>query len=253
MDPDPTQRFSSRVDNYARYRPSYPQEIVRLLADECKLNGDSVIADIGSGTGLLAKLFLDFGCRVIGIEPNANMRDTGDQFLKGYEKFASVDARAEHTGLKDASVDFVIAGQAFHWFDAAAARREFHRILRGPRWVVLIWNEREVPEHGFLRGYEDLLIRYATDYGRVDHRRIDTREINAFFTHGDWRLATFSNAQQLDWDGLRGRLESSSYAPQSDDPAYQPMMAELEQLFQMHQVNETVPFTYETKVYCGCL
>ena len=253
MELDPTKRFSPRVDDYVRYRPSYPLEIAALLADECGLSAHSVVADVGCGTGLLAKLFLDFGCRVIGIEPNADMRRAGDRFLGAYDKFGSVDARAEQTGFEDASVDLVTAGQAFHWFDAAAARLEFRRILRLPRWVVLIWNEREVPESGFLRGYEDLLNRYATEYGRVDHRRIKRDEIAAFFGHGNWKLATFSNAQRLDLTGVRGRLESSSYAPRGDNAAYQPMMDELERLFAAHQANGVVPFLYQTKVYYGSM
>jgi SAM-dependent methyltransferase len=253
VDLEPTKRFSSRVDDYARYRPSYPAEMMALLARECALSAGSVVADIGCGTGLLAKLFLDFGCRVIGVEPNAEMRGAGDRFLSAYDKFGSVDARAERTGLEDASVDLVAAAQAFHWFDAVAARREFLRILRPPGWVVLIWNEREVPERGFLRGYEDLLNRYAAEYGRVDHRRIDSERLAEFYGHTGWKLATFSNAQQFDLTGVRGRLESSSYSPRSDTPAYQPMMADLEQLFASHQVNGLVPFVYETKVYYGCL
>jgi SAM-dependent methyltransferase len=224
-----------------------------LLARECGLSVDSIVADVGCGTGLLAKLFVDFGCRVIGVEPNADMRRAGDQFLSAYDKFTSVDARAERTGLADASVDLVTAGQAFHWFDAVAARREFFRILRPPGWVVLIWNEREVPERGFLRGYEDLLNRYATEYSRVDHRRIDSDRIAQFYGHNRWKLATFSNAQEFDLAGVRGRLESSSYSPRSESPAYGPMIAELEQLFAAHQVNGMVPFVYQAKVYYGCL
>ncbi len=225
-----------------------------LLGRECGLRAGSVVADIGSGTGLLAKLFLDFGCRVIGVEPNADMRAAGDRFLSSaYDKFSSVDGRAERTGLEDASVDMIAAGQAFHWFDAIAARREFLRIIRPPGWVVLIWNEREVPEHGFLKGYEDLLNHYATEYSRVDHRRVDRERIAEFYGHGQWKLATFSNVQEFDFTGVRGRLESSSYTPRRDSPAYQPMIAELEQLFAAHQVNGVVPFIYQTKVYYGCL
>lgn len=248
---DPTRRFSSRVDDYVRYRPSYPAEIISLLSRECGLTADSVVADIGCGTGLLAKLFLDFGCRVIGVEPNADMRRAGNQFLSAYDKFRSVDARAERTGLEDGSIDLVAAGQAFHWFDAVAARKEFVRILRPPRWVALIWNEREVPEHGFLRGYEDLLNGYAQEYGRVDHRRIDSERIAEFYGHSEWKLATFSNLQEFDLSGVRGRLESSSYAPARETDAYRPMMAELEELFLAHQVNGRVPFVYQTKVYYG--
>ena len=249
-DLNPTGRFSSRVDDYARYRPSYPAQIVTLLARECGLTRDSVVADVGSGTGLLAKVLLDFGCGVIGIEPNLEMRRAGDQFLAEYTKFSSADGRAEQTGLADASVDLVAAGQAFHWFQPAAARAEFHRILRAPKWVALIWNEREVAG-GFLTGYEDLLQRYAPDYSRVDHRQIGADQITEFFGHGNWKLATFPNVQQFDLDGVRGRLRSSSYAPSAGDANFEPMMAELSALVEKYQADGQVAFVYRTNMYYG--
>jgi SAM-dependent methyltransferase len=251
-DLNPTGRFSSRVDDYARYRPSYPTEILPLLERDCGLNSNSTVADVGSGTGLLSKLFLDFGSRVIGIEPNREMRVAGDRFLAQYEKFTSVDARAEHTELANSSVDLVAAGQAFHWFDAAAARSEFQRVLRPPRWVTLIWNEREVIGE-FLTGYEDLLHRYATDYDRVDHRQIGADRIAEFFGHANWKLAPFQNVQQFDWDGVRGRLQSSSYAPSPGDKNYEPMLKELIHLFKAHQENARVDFVYTTNMYYGTL
>jgi SAM-dependent methyltransferase len=249
---DPTRRFSSRVDDYVRYRPSYPPEVGLLLARDCGLNKDSTVADMGSGTGLLSKLFLDLGCRVVGVEPNADMRQAGDQLLAHYQIFTSIDARAEQTGLPDRSVDLVAAGQAFHWFDATAARREFDRILRAPKWVALIWNEREVAG-GFLEGYEDLLHRYAPDYAKVDHRQIDAARITGFFGHGNWKLATFRNVQEFDLNGVRGRLDSSSYAPRPGDASYEPMLAELGRLFEAHQERGQVSFLYQTKLYYGTL
>jgi SAM-dependent methyltransferase len=249
---NPTSRFSSRVDDFARYRPSYPPEILPFLERECGLNSNSTVADVGSGTGLLSKVFLDFGCRVIGIEPNQEMRQAGEQFLAQCARFASRDARAEQTELADSSVDLVSAGQAFHWFDAAAARGEFHRILRSPKWVVLIWNEREV-SGGFLSGYEQLLQRYAPDYSRVDHRQIGADQISEFFVHRNWKLATFRNVQEFDLAGVRGRLQSSSYAPSPGDASHEPMMAELGGLFETHQQYGRVAFLYRTNMYYGTL
>jgi len=249
---DPTERFSSRVDDYARYRPSYPAEIVPLLARECGLNADSKIADVGSGTGFLTKLFLDFGCAAVGVEPNKEMREAGDRTLAHYENFTSVDGRAEQTGLADASVDLIAAGQAFHWFEPAATRVEFRRILRGPRWVALIWNERLVTDE-FLAGYEDLALRYGPDYRKIDHRRVDADRISDFFEHRAWKLATFPNVQHFDWTGLRGRLDSSSYAPRPGDQNYEAMLAELRRLFETHQKNGQVDFLYRTNVYYGTL
>ncbi|HLK18309.1 MAG TPA: class I SAM-dependent methyltransferase [Bryobacteraceae bacterium] len=251
-DLNPTGRFSSRVDDYSRYRPSYPPEIVPLLEHECGLTAESTIADIGAGTGLLAKLFLEFGCRVIGVEPNKEMREAGEQFLARHPKFTSINGRAEQSGLADASVNLVTAGQAFHWFDAAAARREFARILRDPKWVALIWNEREVTG-GFLTGYEQLLRRYAPDYHRVDHRQIGGAQMDDFFGEGNWKLATFPNVQEFDLEGVRGRLRSSSYAPHPGDAAFEPMMSELDGLFHKHQRSGSVAFLYKTNVYYAAL
>jgi len=249
---DPTRRFSSLVDDYIRYRPSYPSEILPLLARECGVSAASTVADIGSGTGFLTKLFLEFGCRVIGVEPNQEMRQAGDSLLAQYDRFKSVDGRAEQTGLGDSSVDLITAGQAFHWFDARAARPEFRRILRTPRWVALIWNERLVTGE-FLAGYENLMLLYGPDYTRIDHRQVDANRVSEFFEHHDWKLATFPNAQHFDWTGLRGRLDSSSYAPRPGDPSYEPLLADLKRLFETHQENGYIDFLHSTNVYYGAI
>jgi ubiquinone/menaquinone biosynthesis C-methylase UbiE len=171
---DPTQRFSSRVINYVKYRPSYPAAIIDLLVAECELTPDSIVADVGSGTGLLSELFLKAGNRVLGIEPNREMREAGEQLLRGYERFSSIDATAEATTLPAHSVDFITAGQAFHWFDQARVSTEFVRILRSQGRIVLIWNERRIDSTPFLRAYEQLLRTYSTDYAEVDHKLIDS-------------------------------------------------------------------------------
>ena len=252
MEPDPTKRFSSRVEDYIRYRPSYPAAVTSWLAAECGLTAHSRIADVGSGTGILSRLFLDFGCDVFAVEPNPDMRAGAERQLSAEPRFHSVDGRAEATTLRDTSVDFVTAGQSFHWFDAPTARAEFRRILDPEGWVVLIWNERLVTP-GFLREYEDLLQRLSTDYGRVDHRRIDSAEIARFFEHDSWRTVSFPNHQDFNWDGIRGRLLSSSYAPLPGSPQYAPMMEELEGIFTKFQQDGQVKLIYETKMYVGRL
>ena len=250
MEPDPTKRFSSRVEDYIRYRPSYPQAILAWLERECRPTAAAQIADIGSGTGILSRLLLDFGCEVFGVEPNAGMRAGAERLLAGEPRFHSVDGRAEATTLPAASVDFVTAGQAFHWFDQVAARGEFRRILKPNGWVVLLWNERLVTP-GFLTEYEDLLQRLSTDYGRVDHRQIGAEAIDRFFGHGQWLAASFPNHQDFDWEGLRGRLLSSSYAPLPVPPHYQPMIEELAAIFATYQHSGQVRVVYETRVYAG--
>jgi SAM-dependent methyltransferase len=249
----PTERFSSRVENYVKYRPTYPRLIINLLESERHLTEDSVIADVGSGTGILAKLFLQNGNRVFGIEPNLEMREAGRRLLNQFPLFTNIDGTAEETTLRDCSVDMVAAGQAFHWFDRDKARAEFRRILKPNGWVVLIWNDRRTNSSGFLREYEKLLLKYGTDYKEVDHKRVDNEAIRLFFGSDQFKIRVFENMQVLDFEGTKGRLLSSSYVPESGQPTYALMLEELRSLFYSHQLEGKVTFEYDTRVYYGHL
>lgn len=249
---DSTRRFSSRVDNYVRFRPGYPKDILTLLASECALNPRLVIADIGSGTGKLTELFLANGNRVFGVEPNREMREAGERFLKHYPNFASVGGMAEETALPEHSVDFVTAGQAFHWFKREQCRAEFVRILKPGGWVVLIWNDRQTEADEFLIDYEKLLKTYATDYSKVDHKQIDDEVVREFFGYAPAKRI-FPSHQEFDFEALKGRLLSSSYAPEKGQPGHDEMLRDLEKLFHARQQNDRVRFIYDTVVYYGKL
>ena len=251
---DSTQRFSGRVENYVKYRPGYPPEVLEFLGREHGLTKDSVIADVGSGTGLLSRVFLENGNRVFGVEPNAEMRLAGAWLLAGYSGFTGVAATAEETTLASSSVDFVTAGQAFHWFDPGPARKEFSRILRADGRVVLIWNARRKERAEFLAAYERLLEAYGTDYAEVGHgRRGSPEEIEAFFDSEPVETATFDNAQAFDLDGLKGRALSSSYVPAEGEPGHHEMLEELAGIFRRYERDGTVTIEYDTRVYVGRL
>lgn len=250
---DPTQRFSSRVANYVKYRPSYPAAVIGLLATECGLTPDSIVADVGSGTGLLAELFLQAGNRVMGIEPNRDMREAGEQLLRGYDRFVSIAAAAEAITLPDHSVDFITAGQSFHWFDRERASVEFARILKPQGWLILIWNERRVDSTPFLRAYEQLLHTYSPDYAQVDHKQVGLDIIQAAFPTEVFRTRSFENQQRFDFEGVKGRLLSSSYAPEAGHPNHAPMLAELAAIYEAHQQSGEIVFEYDTRVYYGQL
>lgn len=247
---DPAARFSNRVADYLKYRPRYPESLVDLLRDRCGLTPGHVIADVGSGTGFLSELFLRHGNTVFAVEPNGPMRGAAESFYGADPRFHSVDGGAEATGLPEASVDFVTAGQSFHWFDPVAARREFVRILRPQGWVVLVWNERRTEESGFLAAYEALLQHHGTDYAAVDHRNVDEDKLAAFY-QAPFDCAVLDNVQWLNRAGLAGRLRSCSYVPAEGDPGYDAMMADLDALFDAHHEQGQVAMTYETKVYFG--
>ena len=249
---DSTKRFSNRVDDYIKYRPGYPQDVISLLIAECGLLPDSVVADVGSGTGILSELFLRHGNTVYGIEPNEEMRAAAERLLKDYKNFQSIDGSAEATTLAADSVDFVTAGQAFHWFDQIKAHQEFARILKPEGWAVLIWNERRLDSTPFLRAYEDLLLEFGTDYNQVRHENVE-KDIAGFFAPEECELAAFENLQKFDFEGLRGRLLSSSYIPAPRDRKYQPMLERLRETFLAFQKDDKVIVEYDTKVYYGHL
>jgi SAM-dependent methyltransferase len=250
---DAKQRFSNRVADYIRYRPSYPDEVLTVLRTECGLRPGHVIADIGSGTGLLSELFLKNGNRVYGVEPNKDMRAAGEEYLAAYDGFCSVEGAAESTTLSDASVDFVTAGQSFHWFDAAAAHSELTRILRSPGWVVVLWNDRRMEERELTREYEGLLERFGIDYKRVKDSYPEMHYLRNFFGGDNFFSRDLPNEQVLDWDGLRGRLRSSSFTPTENHPNYAPMMKELERIFSAHEKQGRVRMQYWTRLYFGQL
>jgi SAM-dependent methyltransferase len=250
---DPAKRFSSRVENYVRFRPGYPPEIIGLLRDDCGLTSGSDIADIGSGTGKLTELFLANGNRVFGVEPNREMREAGERLLQHFPRFTSIHGTAEAATLPDRSVDFITAGQAFHWFDAEKCRTEFMRILKPGGWLVVVWNDRRIDATPFLAAYEELLREFSTDYAHVNHRRFNDGVAIQQFFGGQPRLKNFPIVQRFDFDGLKGRLLSSSYAPEAGQPKHDEMLATLKRIFEAHQQNGLVVFEYETHVYHGRL
>ena len=242
-------RFSSRVENYVKYRPTYPIELLDLFRREFNFSPSWTVADIGSGTGISTKLFLDHGNRVFAVEPNKEMREAAESLLGSQSNFHSIAASADATTLPDRSIDLAVAAQAFHWFDPEAAGVEFKRVLRPNRIAALIWNTRKTDSTPFLRAYEDLLLKYATDYNTVRHEHVNHETRSAFFGTPDYCSATLPNAQYFDFESLNGRLLSSSYSPLPGDPRYEPLLAGLRQIFDQHQQSGRVTFAYDTEVF----
>jgi SAM-dependent methyltransferase len=249
---DSTQRFSSRVDNYVRYRPGYPPALLGLLQSDCGFTPQSVVADIAFGTGIFTRLLLENGNRVLGVEPNPAMRRAGEHFLRDYPHFTSLAGTAEATGIADHSVDLVSAAQAAHWFDLKQARREFERILKLRGWTVLIWNERRLQATAFLRDYEQLLLHYGNDYQDIRQERTSSA-IDHFFAPSPFQQRDFELVQEFDYAGLEGRLLSSSYAPSPGEPGHEPMLRGLRSIFDQYQTRGRIAFEYDTKVYYGQL
>lgn len=248
---DATERFSNRVADYVRYRPDYPQALLGWLQQAHGLTSDATVADIGAGTGISSKMFLDAGNTVAAVEPNAKMRDAAVAWLGDNPRFSAVDGSAEQTTLADASVDLVSAAQAFHWFDQNTVKPEWRRILRPDGVVAIYWNSRLLHGSPFLEGYEQLLNDYGTDYSSVSERYDDDAHMQRWFGDGLRGMARFAHSQRLDLDGLRGRLLSSSYAPAAGHPQHAPMLAALQALFDRTAVDGHVDFDYHTRAFVG--
>jgi SAM-dependent methyltransferase len=250
---DPTSRFSSRVDNYVRYRPHYPQEVIETLRKECGLASVAAVVDIGSGAGALTELFVQNGNQVFAVEPNREMREAAERLLGKYQGFDSISGRAEDTTLDCNSVDFIVTGQAFHWFDLQKTRHEFLRILKPSGWAMIVWNEREILSTPFLSAYDQLLQRYAPEYTQVNHKLAYNEPLANFFGVSGFAARTFHYLQEFDYAGVRGRLLSSSYTPEPGHPNHEPMMSELLKIFQAHEAGGRVAFQYITRMYFGRL
>ncbi|MFL6373306.1 MAG: class I SAM-dependent methyltransferase [Pyrinomonadaceae bacterium] len=245
---DSVTRFSNRVADYVKYRPDYPREIVDFLTEECGLTRESIIADVGCGPGISSKMFLENGNRVIGVEPNEAMREAAKGYLASYDNFSIVDGRSDRTTLQDESLDFVVAAQAFHWFEPEPTRAEFKRILRPNGRIVLMWNERHLDSNEFHREYEALLVKWSTDYNTVRHENIQSGELESFF-EGQYGSNVFANNKLYNFDDLQGRMSSSSYIPSKDDPAYAQMVEQLRHIFAKHAVADRIEVRYDTSVY----
>ncbi len=243
-----TERFSDRVENYVNFRPSYPAELIALLAEQCHLSQDTVIADVGAGTGKLTELLLPTNSAVYAIEPNTEMREAAENLLKQNNNFMSMAGDSAATGLANDSVDLIVAAQAFHWFEPAPTRQEFARILKPAGYVGLIWNERDT-RSGFQQAYDKMLSNYCEEYSKVNHRNISLSAIQQFFNPNEFTTYSFAYSQDFNIDGFLGRMYSSSYTPAQGTDAYAVLNNAARQLFQQHAVDNRIEFTYQTNLY----
>lgn len=248
----PTERFSTRVADYVAARPSYPVALIDFMINEFQLDKNSVIADIGSGTGILSALLLEKNISVLGIEPNDEMRKAAENFLSSFPSFLSIKGTAEKTGMVDQSVDLITAAQAFHWFNISETKKEFKRILKRDGSVCLIWNERETTATDFDTAYENLILKFATDYEKVNRTNINETVINNFFDQ-KMKMKSFRYSQQLDEEGLQKRLSSASYLPDRKHKDFNMMIDEIKQMFRQFSEKGKVTLRYSTKIYFGKL
>ncbi len=245
-----TELFSDRVSNYRKYRPSYPNQLIDTLTSECNLDSQSMIADIGSGTGIFSQLLLDKNCRVIGVEPNKEMREAAEHQLSNHINFNSVEGESENTTLENSSVDLITSAQAFHWFNRDKTRKEFERILKPTGYVALVWNQRNLDSQ-FQKEYDQMLREYASDYSAVNHMNLTIDHITDFYSPSEVSTFKFTNAQHFDLAGFLGRMQSSSYTPKTGTAESDALIMIANSLFEKFESKGVISFEYETFLYLG--
>lgn len=245
-----TTRFSDRVADYIRYRPHYPDNMVPQLQAAGIVKNTTTVADIGAGTGLSSAPFLNNGNTVYAVEPNTEMRTAGEKQYGNNPNFNAINGTAEASGLATASVDLIFCGQAYHWFQPQKAREEFTRILRPGGAIILAWNERSTTDP-LQQEYEQLLRTKVPEYSRVTQRNINTEQIRSFLLPFPMEVMALENSQVFDLEGLKGRMQSSSYSPKPGEANYPEVMEGLEQLFEKYQQNGQLTFKYDTLLYIG--
>jgi ubiquinone/menaquinone biosynthesis C-methylase UbiE len=244
--------FTPVADDYARYRPGYPMELLDEIVGVCGVQPTWQIADIGSGTGNLARLFLQAGYPVIGVEPNREMREAAECQLACYPAFRSLDGTAEHIPLADHSIDLITVGQAIHWFDIAQARNEFLRILRPGGWVAVTWNDGAGQDTAFAQAYRAIKQTYAQLRTVVCDVPLSTG-VDSLFGAEIPRHASFPHTQRFDLPGFLGRIRSSGVLPQPGVPGCDELTHLLTDLFSHHQQDGKIVFHYMAQLYLGPL
>jgi len=250
---DSKERFSTRVQNYVKFRPDYPEQLLDAIFTDLELDPEAWVADIGSGTGKFTRLLLERGQTVYAVEPNAEMRQAAEESLAANPRFESVDGSAEQTTLPDQTVQAIVCAQSFHWFELNQAREEFRRILVPGGKVALIWNKRDVQRDSFAQAYESLLRKYAPEYEHVKHGRLGAAEFGDFFLGGTYTKKVFDYGQQLTFDELLGRALSSSYTPLEGSEDYDSFVNDLRALHTANEHNGYIDFYYKSELYYGAV
>ena len=247
---DNTNKFNQKADAYSIGRPSYATTFIDMLYSKQGFSSRSIIADIGSGTGILSKQLLANGSVVYAVEPNSDMRINAENQLKSFKNFYSVNGTAEHTTLADNSVDYITVAQAFHWFDCISFKKECNRILKPDGKVFLIWNTRDAAADINIQ-QSMIFKKYCPDFvGFSGGIKENDDRIYEFFDN-EFMREEFDNPLLYDREKFIQRSLSASYSLNENDKNYNEYLLALNDLFERYSINGALTIPNKTVVYFG--
>lgn len=247
-------RFTGRARSYARFRSSYPREVVETLCATSGWAPSARVADVGAGTGIFTGLLLDVGLTVYAVEPNAAMRQEAARAHRHRSGFHLVAGSAEQTTLVAGSVDGITCAQSFHWFDLGRTVPEFTRILRPGGVVGLIWREPRAAGNEFHSGFQAALRAYGQDgvhpVPANGAEESVPQALSRVFDGARVDEYRYESRQELTLADLTGMVDSLSYTPPPGSPAYADLTAEIETLFAANSTEGVVQLSYDIMLFC---
>lgn len=245
-----SEKFTGKAQYYEVGRPSYAHELVDCFYSRYGLTPNSVIADIGSGTGKLTKQLLQRGSYVIAVEPNSDMRNIAQKALQQYDTLQIVNGSDAATTLDDESVNAITVAQAFHWFDALAFQKECARILKEGGYVFLIWNMRDI-EAPINKETYYIFKKYCPNfYGFSGGVQDEDSRISTFFNN-QFVVEKFPNPLYYSKETFLQRCLSASYSLNSDDAQYEAYLNDLTELFDRFAQEDVVEVPNNSVAYIG--
>ena len=250
---EPTRHFSKKAENYMKYRWRYPKEVLDYLKSSVGLQKSWNIADIGYGTGILTKILLDNGNNVIGVEPNDDMRNAGEEYLKDYSNFVSMNAKAEESKIKDNSLELITVAQAIHWFNPEKTKIEFNRILKDNGIIFIIFNRRSKERSDFIIDYDNINKKYNKDFKYTNNNPSNGNLIINYLLDDKIHYHSIDNKISEGFESFKGGFLSASFIPDETSENYTEMINELKDIFDKHKNNDKITFEYSTEIYWGHL
>jgi len=241
---DPLSAFSERGVDYAKYRPTYPPNVIDTILKELGEPSRLTAADIGAGTGTASRLLAERGICVWAIEPNTSMRNAAQY----HPLVRFYDATAEQTHLPSASVDLITSFQAFHWFNPQPTLLEFHRILKPSGRLAIVWNQRAVNDE-FSVEFDRIVKASMSDLPTTKPQNSVGRLLMTSPHFTRFRRHTFTYKHELDLVGTIGYALSKSFVPQ-EGVAHRQLLSDLQELHaRWADERGIVSFVYHTTLY----